>query len=142
VLENHVSLTFFYTADRPWNIYRGNQALRARLEAVLEFLISPTNLTLTRGNVDGVTRDIALLGSDRAANEPQNNELAGSAFGVKFLGETLRMLEQSRLAGGPVINENLRQQVITVTRLLIRTCLGWLNFKASGTRFSNQYSGF
>jgi hypothetical protein len=142
ILENHVALAFFYTANKPWNVYRGNQALRARLEAVLEFLISPVNLTLTRGNVDGITQDIGLLGSDRDANEPTNNELAGSAFGVKFLGETLRMLEQSRLAGGPVINENLRQRVIATTRLLIRTLLGWQNFKVQATRFSNQYTGF
>jgi len=142
VLENHVSLTFFYTADKPWNVYRGNQALRARLEAVLEFLISPVNLTLTNGNVDGVTQSIGLLGSDKVKDAPQNNELAGSAFGVKALGETLLMLEQSRLAGGPTINENLRQRVIGATRLIIRTCLGWVNFKVHGSRFSNQYTGF
>jgi hypothetical protein len=142
VLENHVSLAFFYTANKPWNVYRGNQALRARLEAVLEFLISPVNLTVTTGNVDGVTQSIGLLGSDKIKDAPQNNELAGSAFGVKALGETLLMLEQSRLAGGPTIDENLRQRVITATRLIIRTCLGWLNFKVSGSRFSNQYTGF
>ena len=142
ILENHVALAFFYTADKPWNVYRGNQALRARLEAVLEFLISPTNLTRTRGNVDGTTQDIGLLGSDKDAGQPQNNELAGSSFGMKYLGETLRMLEQSRLAGGPVISEPLRQQVIAAARLILRTLLGWLNFKVQGTRFSNQYSGF
>lgn len=142
VLENHVALTFFYTTNRPWNIYRGNANLRARLEAVLEFLISPVNLTLTTGNVDGKKQNIALLGSDKAEGSPQNNELAGSAFGVKHLGETLLMLEQSRLAGGPVIDENLRQRVISTTRLLITTCLGWLNFKVQGSRFSNQYTGF
>jgi hypothetical protein len=142
VLENHTSLTFFYTIDRPWNIYRGNPILRARLEAILEFLISSVNLTLGTGNVDGTNnQSIARLGSDKVEGAPNNNELAGSTFGVKYLGETLMMLEQSRLAGGPVIDENLRQRLISTMRVLIKTCLGFLSFKVSATRFSNQYTG-
>ncbi len=143
VLENHVALTFFYTSTKPWNIYRGNPILKNRLEAVLEFLISPTNLTIGTGSVDGKSNQpIARLGSDKKIGDPNNNELAGSGFGVKYLGETLLMLEQSRLAGGPTINEDLRQRVITATRQIIRTCLGFLNFKVAATRFSNQYTGF
>jgi len=142
VLENHVAFAFFYTVNRPWNIYRGNPVLKNRLEAVLEYLISPANLTIGTGNVDGTTQTIARLGSDKEAGQPNNNELAGSSFGVKHLGETLRLLEISRLAGGPTINETLRQQVISATRSIIKTCLGYLNFKVAATRFSNQYTGF
>ena len=37
IMESILSLAFFYTADRPWNSYRGDPALRARLEAALDF---------------------------------------------------------------------------------------------------------
>ena len=32
IMESILSLAYFYTLDRPWNPYRGDQALRARLE--------------------------------------------------------------------------------------------------------------
>jgi hypothetical protein len=129
ILENHAALAFFYTSNRPWNPYRGNQALRARLEAVLEYLLKIQNS-------DG------RLPSDQVAGQKPNLELAGTAFGVKFLGETLLMLEQSRRAGGPTIDPGLHQRVIAATRKAIDVCLTFTGFFVSATRYSNQYSGF
>src|SRR5439155_6734162 len=37
IMENVVSLAFFYATDRPWNPYRGDPAVRERLEAALDF---------------------------------------------------------------------------------------------------------
>ena len=75
VLENQISLAFFYTVDRPWNPYRGNPALRARLEAVLDFWCRIQN-------EDGRFSEY----------RPQGWVLSPTAFGIKFMGETLRLL--------------------------------------------------
>jgi hypothetical protein len=129
VLENHVALAFFYTVDRPWNPYRANPALRARLEAVLDYL------TRTQ-NEDG------RLGSDQLAGAAPNLELAGSSFGVKYLGETLLLLERSRRAGGPTIDADIHRRTIAATRRAIEVLLTRERFVTHATRFSNQYPGF
>lgn len=135
VLENHVSFTFFYTANRPWNPYRGNQALKARIEAVLNYLV---DLTLEDGSGLGrIPSDFNGL-----PLSSRNYELAGTAFGVKFLGETLLMLETSRLAGGPTIDSVTLQRTITACRKAINTLLDNVSWKGSARRFSNQYGGF
>ncbi|MFD0664770.1 hypothetical protein [Thermocatellispora tengchongensis] len=46
VMENVLTLAYFYTANRPWNPYYRDAALRQRLEAALQF-------TLSRQNADG-----------------------------------------------------------------------------------------
>ncbi|MFF0776172.1 hypothetical protein ACFYUK_45295 [Nonomuraea wenchangensis] len=43
VMENVLTLAYFYTADRPWNPYHRDTALRQRLEAALRFLLSTQN---------------------------------------------------------------------------------------------------
>jgi hypothetical protein len=134
VLENHVSFTFFYTANRPWNPYRGNQALKVRLEAVLSHLVD-----LTEEDSSGLGR----IPSDFNGLDPKtrNYELAGTGFGIRFLGETLLMLERSRQAGGPVIDSAVLQRTINATRKAINTFLDNESWKRSAARFSNQYSG-
>ncbi len=129
ILENHVSLAFFYTTNRPWNVYRGNPALRARLEAVLDYVCR-------------LQREDGRLPSDMVKGAPPNWELAGTAFGVKYLGETLRLLDESRRAGGPTIDPVLHQRVITATRKAFEELLTDPSFLAHGRRFSNQYTGF
>ena len=37
VMENHLSLAYFYCTRRPWNPYFGQPAVRQQLEAALEF---------------------------------------------------------------------------------------------------------
>src|SRR5688572_22135758 len=37
IMENILSLAWFYCTNRPWNIYRGHPALKPRLEAALDF---------------------------------------------------------------------------------------------------------
>jgi hypothetical protein len=135
VLENHVAFTFFYTANRPWNPYRGNQALKVRLEAVLDYLVDlSVQDTSGQGRIPSDFNGLPITS--------RNYELAGTAFGVKFLGETLLMLETSRQAGGPTINSTTLQRTITACRKAINTLLDNVSWKTSATRFSNQYSGF
>ncbi|MET7464690.1 hypothetical protein [Nonomuraea sp. NPDC005501] len=43
VMENVLTLAYFYTADRPWNPYRRDEALRRRLEAALRFTLGTQN---------------------------------------------------------------------------------------------------
>ncbi|NJP96857.1 hypothetical protein HCN51_46805 [Nonomuraea sp. FMUSA5-5] len=43
VMENVLTLAYFYTADRPWNPYHRDPALRGRLEAALRFLLTTQN---------------------------------------------------------------------------------------------------
>ncbi|TMR25146.1 hypothetical protein ETD86_02020 [Nonomuraea turkmeniaca] len=42
-MENVLTLAYFYTADRPWNPYHRDAALRQRLEAALRFLLGTQN---------------------------------------------------------------------------------------------------
>ncbi|MEV4173667.1 hypothetical protein [Nonomuraea sp. NPDC049709] len=43
VMENVLTLAYFYTADRPWNPYHRDAALRGRLEAALQFMLGTQN---------------------------------------------------------------------------------------------------
>ncbi|MEW9554913.1 hypothetical protein [Nonomuraea sp. NPDC050783] len=43
VMENVLTLAYFYTADRPWNPYHRDPALRVRLEAALRFMLGTQN---------------------------------------------------------------------------------------------------
>src|SRR5690606_22581608 len=43
VMENILSLAYFYATDRPWNPYYGSEPLRARLEAALRFWVGMQN---------------------------------------------------------------------------------------------------
>ncbi|UBU12646.1 hypothetical protein [Nonomuraea gerenzanensis] len=43
VMENVLTLAYFYTADRPWNPYHRDPALRGRLEAALRFMLGTQN---------------------------------------------------------------------------------------------------
>ncbi len=37
IMEGILSLVWFYTTDRPWNIYYNDKALKLRIEAALDF---------------------------------------------------------------------------------------------------------
>lgn len=125
VLENHLALAFFYTTDRPWNPYRGHPALRARLEAVLDFW------RLSQ-HEDGRFAEYG----------PENWSLAPTAFGIKMMGETLRLLRESEMAGGPTIDPALYQRTSAAARRAIEALLTHPHLISLGKRFSNQYTGF
>lgn len=116
ILENILSLAFFYATDRPWNPYYGDAAVRDRLDAALMFWVNSQN-------------------DDGRFSEYDVNRwnLAATAFAAKFMAETLELLE------GKDVNPRTMRQVWQAQRKAI---MGVLDNEASyrhGMRFSNQF---
>ena len=118
IMESILSLTWFYTAKRSWNPYRGHPALRARLEAAMKFwcgIQSP----------DGRFSEY----------KPQGWNLAATAFATKFMAETLRLLK-----GGPPIDARLHARAADACRRAIRKVLTDPDLFAFGRDYSNQFT--
>jgi hypothetical protein len=118
VMENHLAMAFFYATKRPWNPYYGHPAVKARLEAVLDFWCRLQN-------EDGRFSEYGL----REWNLP------ATAFATKYMGETLRLL-----ASGPPIDAALHQRVIQADRKAILAVLTIDLLYRSGRHFANQYT--
>ncbi|HET8654517.1 MAG TPA: hypothetical protein VFL93_03200 [Longimicrobiaceae bacterium] len=118
VMENILSLAYFYATDRPWNPYRGNAALRARLEAALEYW---TSLQSPEGRF--------------SEYGPGKWNLAATAFATKFMGQTLHLLH-----GGPPIDTALYRRVAEADRKTIMEVLDSEDLYARGHEFANQYT--
>ena len=118
VMENHLSFAWFYCTDRPWNPYYADPAVRARLEAVLDFWVRMQN-------EDGRFSEYGV----------ERWNLPATAFATKFMGRTLELL-----ADGPPIDEELHQRVIEANRSAIMVTLTSDDLHRQGTRFANQFS--
>jgi hypothetical protein len=119
IMENNLSLAYFYATDRPWNVYRGHPALRQRLEAVFEFMIKEQG-----------------PGGQFSEYAPQKWGLAPTAFGTKFLAQTLTLLKRP---GAPPIDPALLARVIAMDRKAILFILEDGDFYKHGMRFTNQF---
>ncbi len=119
VLENYVTLAYFYSADRPWNPYYGHAAVRARLEAVLDCWCRSQH-------EDGRFSEY----------KPEGWNLPATGFAVMFMGETLRMLHES-----PPIDPDLHARVIAAYKKAITVMLEQDDLFNAGRNYSNQYSG-
>jgi hypothetical protein len=118
IMENILSLAFFYSTRRPWNQYYGSAAVRDRLEAALDFwcrIQSP----------DGRFSEYG----------PQQWNLAATAFATKFMGQTLTLLRQD-----PTISSALLARVVAADRKAIRIVLTDPNLYRHGREFTNQYT--
>ncbi len=118
IMENILSLAFFYANDQPWNPYYGSPPLRHRLEAALAFwcdIQSPQGAFSEYG--------------------PEKWNLAASAFATKFMGESLQWISK-----GPEIDTFLLARVIAADRKAIRHVLTDSAFYTFGQSYSNQYS--
>ncbi len=118
IMENYLSLAWFYCTDRPWNPYYGDPALRARLEAVLSYWCNMQN-------EDGRFTEYA----------PPEWHLAATAFASKFAGEMLHLLHD-----GPPIDAELHVRVIKADRKAIMAVLTREDMLARGRAYANQYS--
>lgn len=118
VLENYVTLAYFYGADRPWNPYYGHPAVRARLEALLEFWCNAQH-------PDGRFSEY----------KPEGWNLPATGFAVMFMGETLRLLHE-----GPPIDPELHTRVIAAHKKAITALLEQDALFNAGQNYSNQYS--
>ena len=118
IMENILSLAFFYSTRRPWNQYYASPAVRMRLEAALEFWCRIQN-------------------SDGQFSEygPQRWNLPATAFATKFMGQTLTLLRD-----GPPIDAKLHERVIKADRKAIRVVLTDPSLLAHGRNYTNQYT--
>ncbi|MDZ7639836.1 MAG: hypothetical protein U5J83_16565 [Bryobacterales bacterium] len=118
VMENILSLAFFYTQKRPWNPYYASLQLRFRLEAALNFWLS-------KQSPEGLFSEYG----------DQQWNLAATAFATKFMGETLHYLKD-----GPPLNEDLLKQVAQADRKAILAVLYGADLYEQGKQFSSQYT--
>lgn len=118
VMENILSLAFFYTQNRPWNPWYASPQLRFRLEAALSYWM--------------------LIQSPEGTFSEQGEKmwsLSATASATKFMGETLHYLKD-----GPPLNEDLVRQVVQANRKAILVVLYDAEFYEYGKRFSGDYS--
>jgi hypothetical protein len=118
IMESILTLAWFYTARQQWNPYRGNPALRARLELALDYWCR-------------------IQSSDGQFSEygPQQWNLAATSFAVKFMSESLRLLKT-----GPPISPSIHQRTIDGCRKAMHAVLFDPELYSHGRAFSNQYT--
>lgn len=118
VMENILSLAFFYTQQRPWNPWYGSPQLKLRLEAALSYWLS-------------------IQGPEGQFSETGNQEwsLAATAAASQFIGETLHYLKD-----GPPVNEDLKRQVALGVRKAIFAVLYGAEFYEQGKESASHYS--
>ena len=120
IMENILSLAYFYCKDRDWNPYRGDPALRARLEAAIEFWLS-------RQDGEGRFSEYA----------EEQWALAPTAFAAKFAGEALRLLED-----GPPIDQGIHERFLAGHRKLFRASFEDEWTLSHAKRFTNQWGNY
>jgi hypothetical protein len=119
VMENILSLAWFYCADRPWNPYRGDPALRSRLEAALDYWIREQ-----------------LPDGQFPQSGPGQGDLAATAFASKFVGEALILLHS-----GPPIDPAILAKAEATDRRAIDTVLTQPKMYTYGSKYENQFGG-
>lgn len=120
ILENHLALAYFFTADRPWNPYYGSDAVKQRLEAMLEFW-------LTRHSPDGWLAEYQEGGFN----------LPATSFGAMFMSQTLELLSK----GEKTIDADLLKRVNAAQRKMIMAILQDPRLINAARDWSNQYGG-
>jgi hypothetical protein len=118
IMENILSLAWFYTAKREWNPYYGAPEVRERLEAALEFWL----------RIQAPTGAFSEYG-------PNRWNLAATAFATKFMGRTLPLLH-----GGPAVDLGLIERTAQAQRRAIHFVLTDGRIWEQGRNFSNQFT--
>lgn len=118
IMENILSLAYFYCINRPWNIYYASPAVRRRLEAALSFWCHMQN-------ADGRFSEYG----------PKQWNLPATAFSTKFMGETLRLLKS-----GPPVDPVIFQNTVAADRKAIMAVLTMEDLYKHGKDYSNQYT--
>jgi len=118
IMEGVLSLVWFYTTDRPWNVYYNDKALKLRIEAALDFWCR-------------IQHDDGQFSEYRVGQW----SLAPTAFATKFIGRALWLLDK-----GP----NIDKDVFERSRLALRKALyiGFTHEKLweHGRNYTNQYA--
>lgn len=120
IMEMQMALAYFYTVDRPWNVYRGNAAVKIRLEEMLKRWV-------LMQNADG-------LFAEYWAN---NFSLAPTGFGVMAAAQALDLLKDSGQPFDPTVLENAR----VALRKALMALFTRSDMQNAASSYSNQFSG-
>ncbi len=121
IMEGILSLAWFYTTNRPWNIYYKDEALKRRIEAALNFWCKIQSK-------DGKFSEYG----------PKRWSLAPTAFATKFVGRALWLLQKS---GAPIDKECFGEAQTALRKALY---IGFTDeqFWQHGCTYTNQYANF
>ena len=125
VMEMQAALAYFYTANRPWNPYRGNTAVRVRLEAMLQRW---TEIQAPPGH------SFAGLFTEYSNT---NWSLAPTGFGLRHAAEAIDLIIDSGLPFDAVILEKSR---VSLRRALMAVFTR-SDMRNAAKQYSNQFSG-
>ena len=125
IMEMQMALAYFYTADRPWNPYRGNGAVRARLEAMLDRW---TRIQAPDGHA------YAGLFAEYSST---NWSLAPTSFGSRAAAEALDLIIDSGQPFDAAILENAR---VSLRRALMAVFTRG-DMRNAAKQYSNQFGG-
>jgi len=118
IMENILSLAYFYSTNRPWNPYYKSPAVKLRIEAALDFWIN--------------SQDSSGKFSEYG---PQKWNLAGTSFATFCMGRTLELLTK---AGG--IDPQILKRTIEADKKAILVILTNKEFYEHGLNYTNQYT--
>ena len=120
IVEMQAALAYFYTVNRPWNVYRGHAAVRVRLEEMLKRWV-------LMQNADGLFAEYWAT----------NYSLAPTGFGVMAAAQALDLIKKSGQPFDATVLEN--------ARLALRKALMALftrdDLQNAANSYSNQFSG-
>ena len=120
IMEMQMALAYFYTADRPWNVYRGHAAVRVRLEEMLKRWV-------LMQNADGLFAEYWAT----------NWSLAPTGFGVMAAAQALDLIVDSGLPFDAAVLENARAAL----RKALMALFTRSDMQNAASSYSNQYSG-
>lgn len=125
ILEMQMVLAYFYTADRPWNPYRGSAPVRQRLEAMM-------NLWASMQAPGGSTYD-GLFTEYSASNW----SMAPTSFGVMAAAQAVDMI----LASGLPFDETVLDQAKAAIRRGLMALFTREDMRRHARQWSNQFNG-
>ncbi len=125
ILEMQMALAYFYTADRPWNPYKGSVPVRQRLEAML-------NLWTTMQAPEGST--YAGLFTEYSAS---NWSMAPTSFGVMAAAQAVDMI----LVSGQPFDETVLSNTKTAIRRALMALFTRTDMRNHAKAWSNQFNG-
>ncbi len=118
IMENIMSLAWFYTTNRPWNPYYSDPALKVRIEAALDFWCNMQS-------DDGQFSEYA----------PQKWGLAPTAFATKFIGRALLLLHD-----GPPIDSDIYERARKAWRKALYIGFTDKDLWRHGRNYTNQFA--
>lgn len=128
IMENQLSLAYFYSVNRPWNPYRGHPAVRVRLEAMLDRWARIQNQP---GSADG---DFDGLYAEYSAT---NWSQAPTSFGVMHAAEAVDLIRDAGVPFDATVLENAR---VSLRRALM-ALFTRADMRSHARQWSNQFNG-